>query len=437
MFSPTVAWRSCPDLTEYDCAYLSVPLDYLNPSPDETVSLALRRLPASAPKDERLGTLFVNPGGPGGSGTAALVNYGQDLNIILKGRYDILSWIPKTKTTPYLGCYPTDFDEWIGAYKEAQLGLPFELGNNSLSWFEKVDAFYLADVASCTNNGNQKMLKASSTAYTARDILSILQAIGEDERGLQYWGFRYGTILGATFAAMFPEYAYRLVLDGVANSNFFTNNPFDSGRSAMDDTNKVWEGFFSECALAGPGRCPLAEPGLTADDIRASIEALIDSLRARPLPVSFSGKFSGIITASDVKTAIFQALYKPTRWADLAKAFSDAKKGDGAALAIFIGEPALTERREPTDNVFRRHMVASGTSRISNAAVMCGDVDPRVAHSIDTPEEFMEYSKELSQLSITGETWTLFAGRCRLWNITAFEAYRGPWTVEDGLQKTK
>ncbi|KZT54877.1 hypothetical protein CALCODRAFT_404705, partial [Calocera cornea HHB12733] len=83
------------DLTEFECAFLTVPLSYLHPVVGETVSLALRKYPAQAPAELYQGTLFTNPGGPGGSGTAYLVERGPALSKILGGRYDILSWDPR------------------------------------------------------------------------------------------------------------------------------------------------------------------------------------------------------------------------------------------------------------------------------------------------------------------------------------------------------
>ncbi|KZO96038.1 alpha/beta-hydrolase [Calocera viscosa TUFC12733] len=434
-----IAWAPCADLTEFECAYLSVPMDYTNPLPNETVSLSLRRLPATAPMTDRMGTLFINPGGPGGSGTNAVARYGQDLHTILKGRYDILSWDPRgvNQTTPSLDCFATEFDEFIQHFKEWQLGLPFEMkeatGSDDI-WFEKIDAYYRSTVASCAKNGNQKMLKSVSTAFVVRDIVSILDALGEKDRGLQYWGFSYGTILGATFSALFPELVHRVVLDGVSSARFYSQDIFEWGRSGMDETYKVWDGFLAACAEAGPGRCALAKDGFTTDDVRMRVEKIINDLVAKPLPVPFSVQ-SGIITASDVLYAIFRGLYAPKGWPDIATAIAEAESGNGTAL---LRELPLTDRKGMLDNVFNRYTTRLG-SEVTTEAIMCGDTDPSVSHAVAyaSTEAFNEYSKELAKLSITGEIWAEWVGRCRIWNITATESYRGPWTVKDGLKKTK
>jgi len=434
-----IAWAACADLTEFQCAYLSVPMDYTHPLPNETVSLSLRRLPATAPQAVRMGTLFINPGGPGGSGTNAVASYGQDLHTILKGRYDILSWDPRgvNQTTPSLGCHPTEFDEMIQSFKEAQLGLPFELKGQTGSddiWFEKLDAYYRSTVASCAKNGNQKMLKSVSTAFVVRDIVSILEALGEKERGLQYWGFSYGTILGATFSAMFPELVHRVVLDGVSSARFYSQDIFEWGRSGMDETYKVWDGFLSACAEAGPGRCALAKDGFTAEDVRDRVDKVIESLIKKPLSVPFSGQ-SGIATASDARYLIFRGLYAPKGWSDIATAIAEAEQGNGTML---LRPLAITDRKDMRDNIFNRWTTRAG-SEVSTEAIMCGDTDPSVSHAASSAstKSINDYSKELAKLSITGENWAQWVGRCRIWNITATESYRGPWKVEDGLKKTK
>ncbi|KZO96037.1 alpha/beta-hydrolase [Calocera viscosa TUFC12733] len=435
-----IAWSPCADISEFECAFLRVPMDYTDPLPNETVSLALRRLPATAPVAERLGTLFVNPGGPGGSGTEYIAETGMDLSIILSGRYDILSWDPRgvNMTTPPMGCFPTDYDERMQEYKLHQNGLPFEMRatvGTDLPWFQRADRYYQALVESCARNGHQKMLKSLSTASSARDMVEILKALGEEERGLQYWGFSYGTILGATFAVMFPELVHRMVLDGVSHAAHYHENLFEWGRSAMDDSQKVWNGFVTMCAEAGHEGCAMARKGATVDDVRDRIEELLESLLINPLSVPYteSARTSGIVTASDLRFMIFLSLYKPGRWRQLAQWMVDAERGDGSA---FILAPLLTDRRDMRDNIFHRYAARVG-GPLTTVAIQCGDTDLSVLHANLSAEAMSEYSRELFRMSITGESWHIWVARCRIWNVTAIDVYRGPWSVEDGLRKTK
>ncbi|EJT96672.1 hypothetical protein DACRYDRAFT_25513 [Dacryopinax primogenitus] len=284
------------------------------------------------------------------------------------------------------------------------------------------------------------MLGAVTTAFTARDMKSILEALGEEDRGMVYWGFSYGTMVGVTFAAMFPELAHRMVLDGVSNAVSFTTDIYKHGWSDTEDTNKVWQGFLAACAEAGPEGCALAKPNSTAEELELRIKALEQELVGSPLPVPFTGLNSGVITASDITAAIFSSMYKPTLWPKLAKALADAEQGDGAALADLNGFSDTKSMSRPTsmtNNMFNRHLSTLG-GVVATAGITCSDTDPETMRSKPGAEAFMDYSRELEERSITGARWAqAIAGKCRFWNVTARETYRGPWTVEDGLKKTK
>ncbi|EJT99865.1 alpha/beta-hydrolase [Dacryopinax primogenitus] len=415
-------------------------MDYLNRTDMETAILALRRLAATVPRGERLGTVFVNPGGPGGSGTEYIVETGKDISLILRGRYDILSWDPRgvNMTTPPMNCFPSDYDERIQEYKLHQIGLPFEMRaiqGTDIPWFQKTHHYYEALVGSCARNGDQRILRSMSTAFTARDMLEILKALGEEEHGLNYWGFSYGTILGATFAAMFPGMIHRMVLDGVSHAPHYYQDLFEWGRNAIDHSQKVWNGFVKTCAAAGPINCALSKEGATMNDVQNRIDELLESLLIQPLSIPYSGAIgtSGIITASDVRFHIFLALYKPTRWQQLAQKMVDAERGDGSA---FILPPLLTDRRDMQDNIFHRYAARVG-GPLTTVAIQCGDTDLSVLHANMSAQAISEYSRELASTSIIGESWQIWIGRCRAWNITATETYKGPWRAEDGLKKTK
>ncbi|KZT62528.1 alpha/beta-hydrolase [Calocera cornea HHB12733] len=449
-----IGWTSCADLPEFDCAYLSVPLSYADAEPEPSeqlhVSLALRRYPSTVPRNsaDYMGTLFLNPGGPGESGTASVVHDAPVIGLVLGGRYDILSWDPRgvNMTTPALDCYPTEYDEFLAEQAAYRLGLPFQARGEGgraaeLALLKKTDAYYASGLGSCLKNGNTRMLASLSTAYNVRDMLRVLEALGEDGRGLQYWGFSYGSILGATFAAMFPEKVHRVMLDGVSSARLYTRDIFDWGRSGLDDTNKVWQGFLSSCAKAGPARCALAKGNDTAESIMARFDKIVENAIDRPVPVPWGGVTSGIVTASDVIQAVYKVLYAPKDWPKVATALAALEVGDAYPLAAYLDEvtPAPPGgRRSPLANIFNRHMTTIA-SPLTTEAIMCSDTDQRVAHA-GAPDAagFAQYVRELANISsITGESWALWVAKCRVWNVTATEAYRGPWTVAEGLKQTK
>ncbi|KAF8905797.1 hypothetical protein CPB84DRAFT_1844791 [Gymnopilus junonius] len=138
---------------------------------------------------------------------------------------------------------------------------------------------------------------------TARDMLSIVEVFGRNK--IQYWGFSYGSILRATFAAMFPDKVERLVIDGVVDAENYYSSPLDNN---LQGTDVVLESFFTGCAKAGPSRCAFWAP--TAEDIRKNLDASYDLIRSKPVPV-LTGSGYGMVDYSSLRGAVFAALYSP------------------------------------------------------------------------------------------------------------------------------
>ncbi|GAA5932039.1 uncharacterized protein JCM15063_001107 [Sporobolomyces koalae] len=444
-----IFWSPCPDSLETYCSFLRVPLDYTNPKQNETVSLALRMLPATAPPAEQLGYLFTNPGGPGGSGTASVVLFGTELQTIVDGRYHIISWDPRgvNLTSPDLGCFTSEGEANRFERDILSIGLPYdargspELGYSpkasnaaELSWTTKFDAYSQALQQACDANANKGILRGSSTAFTARDMASIADNLGLDK--VNYWGFSYGTILGATFAAMFPDKVNRFILDGVSDSLSYTRDFWQWGVDGMTDTHKTIDGFFSACAESGPKGCALARHNSTASELKARLAAIYETLRRRPLAVGQSEWGPGIVTASDVQYTVFHSLYAPKTWPDLASLLAEVERGDGHRMFETANKwNRQLCRKPPADNTFHTPMIGSMASAV---VVMCGDTDPNVIRNDTSVEGLRDYMQMLrdSTESPTADEWSIWISQCRRWNVEPFEVYRGPWTVKEGLNKT-
>ncbi|KEP51533.1 alpha/beta hydrolase fold protein [Rhizoctonia solani 123E] len=226
-----ITWWPCPDITTTQCAYLNVPRDYATPTGD-TVSVFLRKFPATVPRNKYLGSILINPGGPGGSGSLVAAAWGPKFSAMVDGRYDIIGFDPRgvNMTVPKLGCYANEAQAVHSTYKETLLGVPYDArGSDSLpagirtrmehAYLRRLNASYTATSLACLENGNRPMLESVSTALVVHDMERIVDALGED--GLNFWGFSYGTILGSTFAAMRPHLVKRMVLDGVSNAESY------------------------------------------------------------------------------------------------------------------------------------------------------------------------------------------------------------------------
>jgi len=206
---PTLTWRPCgTGLESFLCANADVPTDYDHPNGPKT-RLALTKLPASGTPGQRLGTLFTNPGGPGGSGVdfvhqaAALIYAPQVL-----ARYDVLGFDPRgvARSDPAT-CFRTQQQELASPLLQTLYPLP---GPQETRF--TLDMLRLAVRCQTTS---PRRLSTASTANVARDMDLLRQAVGD--KRLTYAGYSYGTYLGATYAQLFPSRVGRFVLDGPAD----------------------------------------------------------------------------------------------------------------------------------------------------------------------------------------------------------------------------
>ncbi|KAK7022930.1 hypothetical protein VNI00_016820 [Paramarasmius palmivorus] len=221
-----LAWRPCYDTVgSFECGRLQVPLNYSDPD-GQSAAIALIRIKANVSSDspEYRGPVLYNPGGPGGSGVDDLLVYGKRLAKTVGPEFDILSFDPRGQNSS------SQYVSNIWARSKIEGILAEER---------------LADV-----------LPHIQTDHTARDMLRINEAHGREK--IQYWGISYffqdtATVLGATFAAMFPDKVERLVIDGVVDvaNDYYTAQ----WREMLLDADKALQWFFKDCHAAGPELC--------------------------------------------------------------------------------------------------------------------------------------------------------------------------------------
>ncbi|KAL5640559.1 hypothetical protein ACGC1H_001139 [Rhizoctonia solani] len=394
-----ITWWPCPDVTTTECAYFTVPRDYTNPKPNDTVSIFMRKIPATVSKKEYLGSILINPGGPGGSGSGAAARLGPGFSALVDGRYDIIGFDPRgvNMTTPKLGCFDNEAQALHSTYKQDLLGVPYDSrGSSALppetrarmehAYLTRLNASFAATSLACLENGNKPMLESVGTAYVVQDMERIVDALGED--GLNFWGFSYGTILGSTFAAMRPHLVKRMVLDGVCSTESFYKDIYQWCLDELVDNHKTLQGFFDSCAEAGPERCAFSQsPGGKVNtegaELRSRLEALYTKLRDEPIPAPKSSTGPGILTASDLEQVIFKALYSPKTWPMVAKAIAQAEAGNPQLLYDHeYGRFEVLKPSKGDENVFGRHMEHYFTDVIK-FAIGCSDPQKPVYKSLD------------------------------------------------------
>ncbi|KAK7036365.1 hypothetical protein R3P38DRAFT_3184149 [Favolaschia claudopus] len=280
-FFDTLDWTPCN--TDFECARFKTPLDYKNPDAAST-SIALIRLPALVPRVARS--------------------------------------LPRASF-------------FLNQAERAQFPPQISL-NASQDAFGRSIANDLvrSTLAGARDDGSLRFLNTESTA---RDMLKIVEAHGQEK--LQYWGFSYGTILGSTFAAMFPDKIERMVIDGVLDAEDYYSAEY---RTPFLDIDKTWETFLDGCVAAGPNACALHSQNATA--IQAKLDALERRLLTHPVPtlvnINSSTPEYHTIDYSILRLTMWNALYTPYKsFQKLASALDDLiSRGDGAALyAMSVG----------------------------------------------------------------------------------------------------
>jgi pimeloyl-ACP methyl ester carboxylesterase len=273
--TPTVDWADCGD--GFFCGTAQVPLDY-NRSGDEQIDLALIKLPAADP-DSRIGTLFINFGGPGQSGVERLrarARWPWLFSEELRSRFDLVSWDQRgVSRSAGVRCFSSELEQW--QFLVPSPGLPADARGEQ-------DLFtWAAEFAErCTAHAGP-ILDHASSANTARDLELLRRALGDP--GLTYHGISYGSQLGAIYANLFPGRVRAMVLDGSLD---FQGNvegrgwqgstvPLNTRQDLAPALAAAFEEFLRDCSAAGP-RC-----AFSAGDPTAKWAALVQQSRASPI----------------------------------------------------------------------------------------------------------------------------------------------------------
>ncbi|GHI02954.1 peptidase [Streptomyces cellostaticus] len=200
----TPAWKSCAthDYPTLQCASVRVPLDHTHPAGAQ-ITLALSRVPHTAPTFQ--GPLLVNPGGPGGSGLILAGFVASALPRSVAAQYDIIGFDPRGvgSSTPVVNCSAGRFKPVRADTVPATTAMEQDSVKGAQSFAAACGAKYAS------------VLPYIDTVNAAQDMDSIRQALGAPQ--INYFGYSYGTYLGAVYAKLFPERVRRLVLDSIVN----------------------------------------------------------------------------------------------------------------------------------------------------------------------------------------------------------------------------
>ncbi|KAI7357476.1 hypothetical protein KC357_g6473 [Hortaea werneckii] len=470
--NPQLQYVDCYDGLQ--CARLEVPMDWWNGTTNATVGLAVIKLPAEVPvTDPRYGgAVLINPGGPGGSGVSLAMSSGSRIQETIGGEkvFDIISFDPRGvgDTTPALQCVESlQYDHsWMVRVMEEGV---FEASDASLGRLWSMSTARSKSCALPLPDGEPDIRKYVTTASVARDMLEIVERHGEwrekeakrvlnpsagcgmhlrraaaqvatppelaykpGRERLLYWGFSYGTYLGNTFAAMFPDRVQRIVVDGVVDAENYKQTLWSNN---LLDTEKDMNEFYHHCARVGYQACALAgtDDAANAEDVSRRVANIMNTLYHNPLPVI--GPNPEVITYSDVRNLIFAALYTPIKsFPYVANLLAGIERGDGSEFAKLLkGFHTFQCPAQPGQgySIIPLHNTTSGRTGMSYDATMgiaCTDGDDQ-AYLNKTA--FTDYARDLARLSPSiGSMWSTIRLHCIHYSIRPHYRFQGPWEAK-------
>lgn len=303
IYAQQLDWQGCGDL---ECATLVVPLDYADPD-GETIEIAVSRHRATG---DRLGSLLVNPGGPGSSGIDALSSiaiprFGDEV----VDRYDLVGFDPRgvAASTPVTCVDGPEMDQIVST--------DFDFTTDE--GIQAAEDAYGAFGAACLQNTGP-LLGHVDTVSAAKDMDVLRAVLGDDT--LTYVGYSYGTQLGATYAALFPQQVGRLVLDGALDPTL-TSQELSEGQA--EGFENALRAYVADCQAGAD--CPLTG---SVDDGLAQVRSVLDRARKSPLPTGTSRPLTGTLAFSGIALP----LYDEGSWSYLTMGLDAALSGDGSIL---------------------------------------------------------------------------------------------------------
>ena len=398
---PAIAWHRCPASSAaamaggFMCAAVAAPLDYRNPS-GAKIKLAVVKHRATGPR--RRGVIFVNPGGPGLPGTEAIP---AELSLFpqeLLRDYDIVSWDPRgVGASTAVQCFANQAAEnaFLGQYASSFPDGPDQQRAYITKWreFGKI----------CAARGGA-LLKHLSTADTARDLNLLRQALGQAR--LDYLGMSYGTLLGATYANLFPHRVGRVVLDANLAPEALD---FSLSVGVATAAAKEFDSFLRLCGRQSAQACAFSAGNPAAT--KAKWDALLARVKRAPITVggttyNYAAILSLVAGSGNLDTV--------TAWPALAEAL---QQGWLASSQKTSASPATA----PAATVTRTQRYSGNEQRL---AILCADSPGPPASVYPRLQRLLLGSGgAVGLLDLWGEE------PCATWPVHQVAAYHGPWNA--------
>lgn len=388
-YEQQVAWASCG---AFECATVQAPLDWEDASAG-AISLALQRSVATGPADARIGSLLLNPGGPGSSGIEFLeYAVSEVMGEPVVAAYDVVAFDPRgVGSSSAVSCGP---DPVVDAFLTTDVVL------ESQADVDAARASVQAFGQGCLD-ATGPLLGHIDTVSAARD-LDLLRAVLGDEK-LHYAGFSYGTFLGATYADLYPENVGRLLLDGALDPAMSSDDLVVGQAIGFEEALSA---YVEDCQ-AGRG-CPLDG---SVDEGKQQIADLVARIERRPLDAGDGAVVNGTMAFYGIVITLYDDGY----WPYLTMALAEAMEQNTGATLLELANSYLD--RGPDGSYLSNSMIAF-------TAINCLDY-PTTERSYD---EMIAFADEVAAQAPTfGRDFVMAVG-CESWPFPS-EAERAPITA--------
>jgi pimeloyl-ACP methyl ester carboxylesterase len=412
--TPPVAWSPCPgpvlggvaadQAKLYSCGTYRVPIDHDNAALG-TIDLALLKRAAKTP-DKKIGSLFLNPGGPGGSGVTMPMQAESFLRPEVLDKFDTIGFDPRgVGASNPLRCFTTqeDVQDVLGGVVTEPATSP-EISGALAAYRDygqrcKVNAGALVD--------------HMSTKDVARDLDTLRAAVGDQK--LNYVGFSYGTLIGATYAAMFPQQTRAIVIDGNVDPALRTSDGQEYDRQRAQGAEASLTGFLAKCQQVGT-KCAFSpgQPRQKFDEIRSY-------LRQRPIKLPDGSTFD----INSFTGSVAGTLYSPTAFpglaADLEALYESIHPTQEAKTVTLttLRKPQYSGRLDMTpDSPYGADDSYFGVNCSDKPLTISQDKVPAMAATWDAE------SPTFGRFQAFADT-----AACSAWQGKS-DAYRGPWRAQ-------
>lgn len=374
-----LTWKACGAL---QCASLAVPRDYADPD-GPALTLALARKPARTPA-ARIGSLLINPGGPGNSGVSALPNELRSLTATLQNRFDIVSWDPRgiQRSAP-VRC--SDPGAKAGGGGGGGSGSTIDPAPTKPEDQQTLADAYRAVGEACLRWSGD-LLRHVGTNSTAEDLERIRIALGEEK--LTFIGHSAGTLLGAVYADRYPQRVRAFVLDGPIDPSLTLDQMTLAQARGFE---AALRSFFAWCDKTTTCKWRPANPDRTQ-----ALLALMDRIRQQPLKAS-GGRIVGVDT---FVSGTMSRLTARSKWPSLGDALAAAERGDGSPLATLASNYQNAGATNAAD---------------ARQSILC--LDHPAPRELSAYPPLAEASK--AHAPVFGPVFTWAALSCGMWSVPA------------------